>query len=425
MNTRQTFSIDFIIRRCKANKKRAHIFARITVDGEEPKEISIKEQIDADDWNNKSETVKGKSIEVKSINEHINDVRFRIKEKYRELERTEEIITAETVKAAYLGVQRELKGHKLRELQQYFKKIWEPKLDDFKSYNSIIKYTANYLDSIKPGHDVYLSQVNNEFATNLEHYIRSNPLKKHDPCTGNGLGKLIQRFKRILNWAEDDIKWIKVNQCGKYRCPIKKTRRKKLTIQQLVTLEQKDFSDPNIQYVKELFLFSCYTGFAFTDVMQLTTSHFEWEVSGTVWCKLYRQKSEGLSPVPVLKAAAAIINKYRNHPGSMTKGTLFPPITNQFANKSLKIISGACEIPLMVTFHLARHTFATTVALKNGIPIETVQLMLGHGKITTTQIYAEVDEEKILADMAGLDAKLNEKRAIVLSSEKPSIYAIR
>jgi integrase/recombinase XerD len=206
MNTRQSFSIDFIIRKCKANKKRADIFARITVDGELPKEISLKEQIEVKEWNSESETVKGRSIQVKAINEHINDVRFRIKEKYRELERNEEIITAETVKAAYVGVQKELKGHKLKELQQFFKKIWEPKLDDFKSYNSIIKYTENYLNSIKPGHDVYLSQVDNEFATNLEHYIRSNPLKKHDPCVGNGLSKMIQRFKRILNWAEDDLK---------------------------------------------------------------------------------------------------------------------------------------------------------------------------------------------------------------------------
>jgi len=172
MEPKQSFSIDFIIRKCKANKKRADIFARITVDGE-PKEISIKEQIDTDDWNSDKETVKGKSIEVKAINERINDVRFRIKEKYRELERAEQLITAESVKASYLGVQTQLKGHKLRELLDYYRKIWAPKLKEggFKNYKTTIKYVELFLDSKSPGLDVYLSQVNGQFATDFEHYI--------------------------------------------------------------------------------------------------------------------------------------------------------------------------------------------------------------------------------------------------------------
>jgi integrase/recombinase XerD len=151
MEAKQSFSIDFITRKCKANKKRADIFVRITVDGE-PKEISIKEQIDAADWNNDKEIVKGRSIEVNAINEHINDVRFRIKEKYRELERTEQLITAETVKAAYLGVQAQLKGHKLRELLIYYKKIWEPKLREggFKNYKTTIDMLNYFLIVTRP-----------------------------------------------------------------------------------------------------------------------------------------------------------------------------------------------------------------------------------------------------------------------------------
>jgi hypothetical protein len=119
MKQRQTFSIDFITRLCKADRKRADIYARITVYGGLPKEISINEQIDAYDWLSDKEMVKGKGIEVKSIYEKIDDVRFLIKQKYRELERTEQIITAQTVKNSYRGSQANLKGHTLRELTKF------------------------------------------------------------------------------------------------------------------------------------------------------------------------------------------------------------------------------------------------------------------------------------------------------------------
>ena len=107
-----------------------------------------------------------------------------------------------------------------------------------------------------------------------------------------------------------------------------------------------------------------------------------------------------------------ILKKYREEAIQNGRSTIFPKITNQEVNRCLKIIQEACEIRIPMTFHVARHTFAKTVALKNGIPLETVQMMLGHTKITTTQIYADVDEEKIIHDMAGLEEKLNKKREI-------------
>src|ERR1700754_4790599 len=127
VKTTHSFSIDFLIRRCKEDKKRALIYARITVD-EERKEISLKEQIEAPDWDPKKGSVKGKSETAKSINKHIEDVRFKIKEKYRMLSDKEMLVTAETVKQAYLGTHTQLKGHKLVELMEYYCKIWEPKL---------------------------------------------------------------------------------------------------------------------------------------------------------------------------------------------------------------------------------------------------------------------------------------------------------
>jgi len=148
-----------------------------------------------------------------------------------------------------------------------------------------------------------------------------------------------------------------MNPCKEYSCPQKKARRKKLTFQQLVA-------------------------------------------------------------IPFLQSAATLLNKYRSRPSFIPGRPVFPKITNQEVNRCLKIIQAVCGIEFPLTFHIARHTFAKTVALKSGIPLETVQIMLGHTKITTTQIYADVDEEKLLDDTAGREEKLDKKREIALAARQ-------
>lgn len=411
-----TFSVSFLVRKCKADKTRADIYARITVDGQD-KEFSTKEQIATSTWDPKKGRVKGNSIEVKSINEHLDNIKLAVKSKYRKLIDDEKLVTASSVRDAYLGVQAQLKGRTLNDLTKFYTKIWEPKLkpSNFKNYKTTFAYLELFLKKNYESGDVYLSQVDGQFATEFEHYIRTNPIKEYDPCKGNGVGKHIQRFKCVLNWAEEVIKWIRQNQCKSYSCPIKKSKPRKLNIIELVSLEQKSFINPELIYVQELFLNSCYTGFAFVDAMAVTEYDFEWDVDGTVWCKIYRTKSDELCTVPILPSAAKILRKYRADAVSKGRETIFPRVTNQHVNDCLKIIQEACEINTYLTFHVARHTFAKTVALKNGIPLETVQMMMGHTKITTTQIYADVDEEKIADDMEGLEEKLNRKRDIVIN----------
>lgn len=413
MKTTHSFCIDFIIRRNKENKNKALIYARITVD-EERKEISIKEHVNADDWDGKSEMVRGRSIHVKTVNNVIDETRFKIKEKYRMLKENAALITAETIKQAYLGEHISQKGRRLIELLDYYKIIWETKLKPggFKNYKTTIEYLKIFLLQQYPSGDIYLSQINIQFATEFEYYIRNKPIKAYDPCLGNGIAKHIQRFKRIINWAVE-MEWLTNNSIEKYSCPLKRNKRKKLSIQELVSLEEKEFQDANLCYAKDIFLYSCFTGLAFVDAMTLKAEDFEWDLNGTVWCRKYRTKSDELCMVPLLKSAAIILNKYRNDAGAKQRNTIFPVATNQYMNRCLKVIKEACEITTPMSFHVARHTFAKTVALKNGVPLETVQMMLGHTKISTTQIYAEVDEEKIINDMSSVEDKLNIKRQII------------
>jgi site-specific recombinase XerD len=332
---------------------------------------------------------------VADINKHINDVRFRIEEKYRELERQQVLITAQSIKDAYSGVQKKLKGHTLFELTQYFEKIWKCKIG-FKNFATTIEYLHRFVKSHFKVDELYLSQITIQFPTDFEHYICHNPIKEHDVCKGNGLKKHIQRFKRIMNWAAKEIKWIPTNPCADYSCSVKKTKRKKLTILEVVAIERQEFSNDKLAYIRDLFIFSCYTGLAFADVMALCPADFERTSSGVFLCKIYRTKSEELCAVPFLKKPIDIILKYAKNFETPSLDPIFPRISNAEVNRCLKIIAEICGIYTLLTFHIARHTFAKVMALKNGIPLETVQIMLGHTKITTTQFYADVDEEKVL-----------------------------
>ncbi len=422
MQTTHSFAINFIKRSCSSDKTKALLYARITVDGERA-EISLKERITASDWNARREIIKGKSIHTKELNQYIEDVRYQVKSKYRLLQEQEALITAEIVKQSYLGKNSMQKGHKLVELLDYFKTIWEQKLSygSFKNYKTTIDYIKLFLTNSVSSGNVYVSQLNIEFITEFEHYVRNNPIKSNDPCLGNGIAKHIQRVKRIINWAVE-IGWMKTNAFGSYKCPVKKNKRKKLSFEQLVMLEQKNFQNQSLEYAKDLFLFSCYTGFAFADVMQLRQGHFEWDANNIIWCKVYRIKSNELSPVPLIADAARIINKYKNGSHELEHENIFPFLTNQHINRQLKVIKEICEIDIPLSFHVARHTFAKTVTLKNGVPIETVQMMMGHTKITTTMIYADVDEEKIILDMAGLDNKLDTKRKTILERSQLTAF---
>ena len=154
-------------------------------------------------------------------------------------------------------------------------------------------------------------------------------------------------------------------------------------------------------------IFSCYTGLAYIDVMRLTPDNIRIGMDGEKWLFTQRQKTLNPVRVPILDKAQEIIDKYKNHPRSKVNGTLFPNISNQKLNSYLKEIADLCGITKNLTFHLARHTFATTVTLTNGVPIESVSKMLGHSDLRTTQIYAKVVERKISEDMSNLRKKLN------------------
>ena len=182
-------------------------------------------------------------------------------------------------------------------------------------------------------------------------------------------------------------------------------------------MRDKELKIVRLQWVKDLFIFSCYTGLAYIDVMQLTPSNIAIGIDGKQWLATNRQKTSNPVRVPLLPKALEVIDKYKGHPKALHDGTLFPTISNQKLNGYLKEIADLCGVEKDLTFHIARHTFATTVTLTNGVPIESVSKMLGHTKISTTQVYAKVIEKKLGEDMDMLRDKLTSKKHKIRRAE--------
>lgn len=161
-----------------------------------------------------------------------------------------------------------------------------------------------------------------------------------------------------------------------------------------------------LRMVRDVFVFCCYTGLAYADVYKLKPSDISRGIDGEYWLFAERKKTGVSSNVPLLPPALAILEKYRSYAEVTNGEKLLPVITNQRLNAYLKEIADVCGIQKNLTFHIARHTFATTVTLTNGVPMESVSSMLGHKNLRTTQVYAKVVEKKVSEDMKMLKSKL-------------------
>jgi integrase len=167
-------------------------------------------------------------------------------------------------------------------------------------------------------------------------------------------------------------------------------------------IEQTEFKAQGYERVKDIFLFASYTGLSYVDLKELSPNHLVRGIKGNLWIHTQRAKTNEAVKIPLLPKAKEILAKYSNLNQQEIKGKLLPVYSNQKTNKYLKEIAKACGIHKNISFHVARHTFATTVTLSNGVPIETVSKLLGHTKLTTTQIYARVLQKKVGEDMEHL-----------------------
>jgi site-specific recombinase XerD len=216
-------------------------------------------------------------------------------------------------------------------------------------------------------------------------------------CAHNTTLKYMQIIKKIYRIGIDNG-WVKVNAFSNYKFRMKTVVRECLTEEELKTIVEKEFTTQRLDYVRDIFVFSCYTGLAYIDIKNLKRSNIG-EFKNRAWIKSRRTKTNVEASLPLLPTARRILDK-RNPDwfDLMPNALLFDVISNQKLNGYLKEISDICKIKKLLTFHIAHHTFATTVTLLNGVPIESISKMLGHSRIIMTQHYSKVADLKIERD---------------------------
>ncbi len=217
--------------------------------------------------------------------------------------------------------------------------------------------------------------------------------------------KHIQRLRKMITLAYH-IEWIERDPFVKFKPKLEKTEREFLTDLELESIESYRPAIERMAVVKDLFVFSCYTGISYADIMKLTSDNIVLGIDNTKWIMDNRNKTGTPFKIPLLLKAEKLIRKYSDHPRTQYSGKLMPSLSNQRLNSYLKELADVCGIKKNITFHMARHTFATTVTLSNGVPIETVSKLLGHTKLATTQIYTRVVEKKVSKDMKKLKSIL-------------------
>ncbi|HEY8781183.1 MAG TPA: site-specific integrase [Mucilaginibacter sp.] len=391
-----------------ANKAKADVngqiplYARVTVMGKRA-EISLKKKVNPKKWDAKTGFMKGSGEDVRTVNNHLNQVTNEIFKVYSDLQIAGDFVSAEEIKHKFTGNPMERRSL-LEVFDEHNKDVASLVGKDYvkatlTKYKTIRSKVAGFIQHKYSKPDLYLDALEFGFITGFEKYLKIEAGIDHNTAMS-----YIKRLKRIINISVNN-QWISSNPFAGFKCTTRKVVREELTEDELEKLAEKKFSIRRLEEVRDCFLFSCYTGYAFVDAQKLSPENVIISKDGEIWIKTSRTKTEISANVLLMPQAFAIINKYKEHEGCMVNNRLLPMKSNQKMNSYLKEIADLCEINKNLTTHMARHTFATTVTLGNDVPIESVSKMLGHTKITTTQIYARTKEKKVGRDMKALMLK--------------------
>jgi integrase/recombinase XerD len=406
MKSTDTFGVRFLIRMTR-NKLTALIYARITVNGKRS-EISLDKTVDPALWDSENQITIGSKELTNRINPFLDETRLKLVSCYNQLKEQNALINADAIKRLYIG---DDEGQStLMSLIRYHNTSASVLLakGTMKNYGSTEKYLRKFLQYKYRVDDIRLSNLNYQFITQFELFLRTTKsLHVNNPLNNNGIMKHMERLRKIATLGYK-LEWIPKNPFILYKLKVQKTEKDFLTAEEIAAIETAKLPGERLNKTRDIFLFSCYTGLAYVDMAKLSSDHIVMGIDKEYWIRTSRQKTETKVTVPLLPQAMAILEKYKDDAALHKKGRVLPFISNQKVNNYLKEVAAHCGIDKYITFHMARHTFATTITLANGIPLETVSKMLGHTKLSTTQIYVHVLERKISDDMKGLRTKFKE-----------------
>lgn len=380
---------------------------RIHLNSERMEVGSTGIKVDPEIWDSKrSRCVDDRTTEVQKINRELDRIESDLLHLFRRNEFNENL-SLDLIKSEYLGK---------KEVSESFIEFYDEFLvgvkaevgnnrcyASYQKFNVLKKHFVTFLWTRYKRKDLMMNELTFKIISDLENYLLTDGKCKH-----NTVMRMMGNFKTITIRALKMGK-LKQDPYAHYKIHFNQTNRDFLSDAEIKTLMSKKFEIPRMEHVRDIFVFSCFTGLAYIDVAQLTEDNIV-ELDGRMWIMTKRQKTNVPSNVLLLDVAKSIIDKYK---GQDKKGRLLPILTNQRMNSYLKEIADACGIKKNLTFHIARHTFAT-LAISKGVPIESVSKMLGHTKISTTQIYAKITNKKLEQDMLNLAAKLDGFDSITL-----------
>ncbi len=407
--TRSSFSVTFYIPKGKKQTTgKISIMCRISVNGDMTT-FFTKMHTQLDRWSAEDRRTVGITKEEKDINETLEELRSMIKRKYHECINNGEPVNARVLKNSILCVDDKcitllpLCDKFLEDYYLVYKSGGVVK-DTYQRYVYTRRCLHEYMKMRYNIDDISIKSISHSFIKEFDLWLRN-----HKNICNNSACKLVKHFRTMFNLALNNG-WIHADPFSTYKVQYERVDRGYLTQEELARLTQREFNSPRLTMVRDMFLFSCYTGLAYTDVANLTFEDIQVDAEGRQRIITKRQKTKVGVTIPLLDIPRMIVEKYsKSKRRSGREEKLLPIYSNQKCNDYLKEIGALCDINKELTYHLARHTFATTITLANGMPIETVSRLLGHTSIKTTQIYARITDTKIGADMDILSEKLNSK----------------
>lgn len=384
------------------------VYMRITINGKRF-EVSSNRSIEPSRWSVTAGKVKGNSEEARVFNHHLDYMKQKVYEYQAQMIREGQPFTMESLKEKWFG-------HKKREQThpQTLLSVFKSHNDQLKAligldcskathtkYNTTYDHTAEFIKCKFQKTDLDIISISYSFITDFEFW-----LKTEKKCCHNTAIKYISNLRKIINLCLKNG-WLVKDPFVGFKMTKKEVVRDYLTEAELQTLMTKEITNIRIKQVRDIFLFSCFTGLAYIDAKRLKRSQIVPGIDGEEWIFTSRKKTDSPTRLPLLPVVQKIVETYADHPVCAATDSLLPVPSNCKLNAYLKEIADVCGIQKNLTFHIARHTFATTVTLSNGVPIETVSKMLGHKSIKITQIYAKIIDRKVSDDMKILRDKYN------------------
>ncbi len=397
----------FYLKRNETNTEgRCPVMGRLTI-GRSESVFSAKMLAPCSLW--VSGRAKGKSTESVEINRRLDELRASAISIYREQSAVRERVTAEEVKCLLLGMafgQETLLDYFRSFIEHFEQRVGVNRtIKSARTYRCVCGLIERFLSERLRLSDIPFSALDRSFIDKFDLYLRTE--RKLAP---NTIVLYRSRLHTVINNAIA-AGIITADPFAGYEPLRSERKRRYLTREELQRLMTTPLSTPRLYLVRDLFLFSCYTGISYGDLCRLTAANLETAEDGTVWIKATREKTNVEFDIPLLNLPRHIINKYRD---IMPDGRFLPMYGNSELNKGLKLLAAVCGIDRKLTFHMARHTYATEITLSHGVPMETVSRMLGHSRVDTTQIYAQVTDNKIDADTQSLDKRIAERFTIAI-----------